>query len=157
MFLVSAFSGLCAIFLSQVLSGEWRCSWSSADRGCSNYIWVIDNLIAYQGASYIRDLMVYVSASPIIGAGIMLTASHLSIPPRQKLFSFGWNILSKFSQIGKMNSQMIPDNIWLIMAEWVSEWLSLTVFFGTVDIGVHLVHASHVIIVYTSESLSSLT
>ena len=28
----------------QVLSGEWRC-WSSADRWCSNYIWVINNLI----------------------------------------------------------------------------------------------------------------
>ena len=26
---------------------EWRCSWSSADRRCSNYIWVIDNSIAY--------------------------------------------------------------------------------------------------------------
>ena len=24
-----------------------RCSWSSADRRCSNYIWVIDNFIAY--------------------------------------------------------------------------------------------------------------
>ena len=32
---------------SQVLSWEWRCSWSSADRRCSNYIWVIDNFIAY--------------------------------------------------------------------------------------------------------------
>ena len=25
------------------LSWEWRCSWSSADRRCSNYIWVINN------------------------------------------------------------------------------------------------------------------
>ena len=24
-------------------SREWRCSWSSANRRCSNYIWVIDN------------------------------------------------------------------------------------------------------------------
>ena len=31
----------------KVLSGEWRCSWSSADRRCSNYIWVINKLIAY--------------------------------------------------------------------------------------------------------------
>ena len=30
-----------------VLSWEWRCSWSSADRRCSNYIWVINNFIAY--------------------------------------------------------------------------------------------------------------
>ena len=28
-------------------SGGWRCCWSSADRRCSNYIWVINNLIAY--------------------------------------------------------------------------------------------------------------
>ena len=41
-----------------MLSREWRCSWSSADRRCSNYIWVIDNLIAYMGASYIRGFTV---------------------------------------------------------------------------------------------------
>ena len=28
-----------AIYWSQVLSREWRCSWSSADRRCCNYIW----------------------------------------------------------------------------------------------------------------------
>ena len=33
---------------SQVLSWEWRCSWSSTDRRCSNYIWVIANFIAYK-------------------------------------------------------------------------------------------------------------
>ena len=27
------------------ISREWRCGWSSADRRCSNYIWVINNLI----------------------------------------------------------------------------------------------------------------
>ena len=27
-----------------VTSWEWRCSWSSADRWCSSYIWVINNL-----------------------------------------------------------------------------------------------------------------
>ena len=32
MFLVSSCSCLCPIHWSQVLSGEWRCSWSSADR-----------------------------------------------------------------------------------------------------------------------------
>ena len=37
-------------------SGEWRCSWSSADRRCSNYIWVIINLIS---VPYIRDLTVF--------------------------------------------------------------------------------------------------
>ena len=43
---------------SQMSSREWRCSWSSADRRCSNYIWVIDNFIVYQGASYIRGFTV---------------------------------------------------------------------------------------------------
>ena len=43
---------------SHVLSWEWRCSWSSADRRCSNYIWVINNLIAHKCATYIRDLTV---------------------------------------------------------------------------------------------------
>ena len=47
MFLVSSCSCPCPIQWSQVLSLEWRCSWSSADRWCSNYIWVIDNFIAY--------------------------------------------------------------------------------------------------------------
>ena len=58
MILVSCCRCLCPINWSQVLSRSWRCSWSSADRRCSNYIWVIDKFIAYEGASYIRDLTV---------------------------------------------------------------------------------------------------
>ena len=45
--LLSSCSCLCPIHWSQVLSREWRCSWSSANRRCSNYIWVINNFIAY--------------------------------------------------------------------------------------------------------------
>ena len=42
-----------------MLSREWRCSWSSTDRRCSNYIWVINNFIACSGASsYIRGFTV---------------------------------------------------------------------------------------------------
>ena len=45
---VNAFCNcLCPFHWSQVLSREWRCSWSSADRRCSNYFWVINNFIAY--------------------------------------------------------------------------------------------------------------
>ena len=40
-------SCLCSIHWSQVLSPEWRCSWSSANRRCSNYIWIINNFIDY--------------------------------------------------------------------------------------------------------------
>ena len=38
---LSSCSCLRSIHWSQVLNWEWRCSWSSADRRCSNYIWVI--------------------------------------------------------------------------------------------------------------------
>ena len=58
MFLVLSCNCLYPICCRQVLSREWRCSWSSADRRCSNYIWVINNLIAYWSATYIRDLTV---------------------------------------------------------------------------------------------------
>ena len=58
MILVSPCSCLCPIHWSQVLSREWRCSWSSADSRCSNYILVIDNFIAFSGASYIKGLAV---------------------------------------------------------------------------------------------------
>ena len=42
------------------VSQEWRCSWSSADRRCCNYIWVINNFIVYWGATYIRGSTVIV-------------------------------------------------------------------------------------------------
>ena len=58
MFLAPSCSCLCPIHWSQVLSWESRCSWSSADRRCSNYIWVINNFVACYGASYIRGFTV---------------------------------------------------------------------------------------------------
>ena len=58
MFLILSHSCLCPFYWSHVLSWIWRCSWSSADRWCSNYIWVINNLIVHKCASYIRDLTV---------------------------------------------------------------------------------------------------
>ena len=45
MFLLSSHSCLCTIYWSKVLSQEWRCNWSSADRRSSKYIWVINNFI----------------------------------------------------------------------------------------------------------------
>ena len=47
MFVVSSCSCLCQIQWGQVLSRGWSCSWSRADRRCSNYIWVINNFVAY--------------------------------------------------------------------------------------------------------------
>ena len=58
MSLFSSCSCLCSSVWSQLLSREWRCSWSSANRRCSSYIWVTNNFIANQGASYIRYLTV---------------------------------------------------------------------------------------------------
>ena len=46
MCLVSSCRCLFPIHWSKGLSREWKCSWSSADRRCSNYIWVISNFIA---------------------------------------------------------------------------------------------------------------
>ena len=66
MLLISSCSCLYLIRWSQVLSWEWRCSWSSADRRCSNYIWVINNLIAYWSAPYIRDLTVTGQNIPVM-------------------------------------------------------------------------------------------
>ena len=58
MFLLSSWNCLCPIYWCHVLSWKWRCSWSCAVRRCSNYIWVINNSIAYRGASYIKDFTV---------------------------------------------------------------------------------------------------
>ena len=59
MFLVSTCSYPWTIYWTQMLSGEWRCSWSSADRRCSNYIWVIKNWIAFKSAPYIKNFTVF--------------------------------------------------------------------------------------------------
>ena len=61
MFLILSCSCLCPIHWSQVLSREWRCSWSNAGRRCSNYIWVINNLIAYKG-DLILEIWQYMSS-----------------------------------------------------------------------------------------------
>ena len=59
---LNCFLSCLAVVLAQSIearcSREWRCSWSSTDRPCSNYIWVINNFIAHWGVTYIRDLMV---------------------------------------------------------------------------------------------------
>ena len=79
MILISSCSHLYQIHWSQVLCQEWRYSWSSADMRCSNYIWVINNLIANLGASYIRDLTV--------GSKLPTVSDHLPLScPRIKLY-----------------------------------------------------------------------
>ena len=87
MFLVSSRSCLCSIHRSQVLSWEWRCSWSSADRRCSNYIWVINNCIAY----YILEVLRYLFVS-IIRDDVSKEAWLNSSPPGQKGHHFAKDI-----------------------------------------------------------------
>ena len=49
---------------------EWDVvGYSSADRGCSNYIWVINNFIAYWDVTYIRGLRVMIKRKKILWAG----------------------------------------------------------------------------------------
>ena len=79
MFLVSSRRRLRSIHWSQVLSWEWRCSWSSADRRCSNYIWVINNFITYWGATYIRGFTVITYSCPNM-EGVIDDICHLTRP-----------------------------------------------------------------------------
>ena len=58
MIFVSAWSCFCPIHCNWLSRWEWRCRCSNADMRCSNYMWVIMNLIASYGAAYITDLMV---------------------------------------------------------------------------------------------------
>ena len=86
MLLESACSFLHATYWSQMLSGEWRCSWSSANRPCSNYIWLINNLIAYKGASYIRDLTVH-QAKQLLSSCCLY---HMRTITEANILSFWW-------------------------------------------------------------------
>ena len=47
MILVSSCSCLSPVHWNQGLNRQRRCSWSSADRRCSNYIWVVNDYIPY--------------------------------------------------------------------------------------------------------------
>ena len=60
-------SCLCPIHWSQMLSREWKCSWSSACQRCSNYIFILDLtsewstiLLPTKVQTYIRGLTVYI-------------------------------------------------------------------------------------------------
>ena len=74
-----------ALYWRQVLGQIWRCSWSSADRRCSNYIWVITNFIVYKGAVYIRSLTVHMQRVYML-TGDLLGASSDGSCCRMALF-----------------------------------------------------------------------
>ena len=107
MFLLSACSCLCAIYWSHVLSGEWRCSWSSAGRRCSNFIWAINNLIGYQGASYIRYLtVVLISTTHYITSWMVNTGQSrkYNAGTDPSGYHFGWSLPR-----GLMGTKMGPQ------------------------------------------------
>ena len=91
MFLIFSCSCLRSIHWSQVLSWEWRCSWSSADRRCSNYIWVINNFIAYQGATYIRGFTVICAEEHV---WYFNKSNTILFYHKQKIVAFLKNVLS---------------------------------------------------------------
>ena len=101
--LVAACSCLCAIYWSHVLSGEWRCSWSSSDRRCSNYIWVINNLIADWSAACIREL----TASPF--ACIPVHRPSLSNPRSRRIPRTG--VTMRVCIVLFLYSQSLPSKL----------------------------------------------
>ena len=100
-----------AIYWSQMLRGERRCSWSSADRRCSNYIWVVNKFNPKYGASYIRDLTVL----------LVMWSAHAYLPmssftevlgkTKDSMFVFGRiNLWIQFKNI--YTNLVISDFLW---------------------------------------------
>ena len=135
MFLVSSRSCLCAIYWNQVLSREWRCSRSSADRRCSNYTWMIKNFIAYWSVNYIRDLtvtnievsisLIFIPSKKIIS--IASTTDTLSTTTIMITMSKTWRIDKTSHIIRDLKSvyvciHCVSFQIYLKQILWV-EWL----------------------------------
>ena len=86
----------------QVLSWEWRCSWS-ANRRCSNSIWMINTFIANSGTSYVngeqlvRDVLPRASYQIRKIAGCACTGN-------------AWNVFSATDFQGNLKSA-IPSSI----------------------------------------------
>ena len=94
----------CLIHWSQVLSQEWRCSWSSA-----NYIWVINNFIAYYSAPPIRSLVVLPNP-PGDHELIWSTETFLWHPGNSSSFLFQLSFYDQFKQL-LMNTGHFEDNV----------------------------------------------
>ena len=86
-----------------VKSREWRCSWSSADRRCSNYIWVVDNFIAYQGVTYIRGFTVVINS-------LEPGDTHIQADPVCALFKIGWHLQNFPGPVSFLIHQIFHNN-----------------------------------------------
>ena len=107
------------IHWSQVLSWEWSCIWSTVHRRCSNYIWVINNIIAYLGATYIGGLTVI--------ANVATNNVQWNIKQNIKLFTKKnafENVISKISTIFSCDQAAL----WMVFSVCPSVCLSVTPF-----------------------------
>ena len=78
-----------------MLSWKWRCSWSSADRWCSNYIYVINYFIAYKGATYMRGFTVVCSLKKSqLHYKTSLPQMTLISPQPSQIFDSIWDYVS---------------------------------------------------------------
>ena len=117
-FFVSSNSWLCPIHWSQVLNREWRCSCSSADRRCSKYICVINNLIGYKGAAILavrRDALwgminhiKYYSKHTL---WTVISSAKCSFPFGLHLHSTSWNNLKPYKRILYINLWWIAKGL----------------------------------------------
>ena len=101
---------------SQMLGWEWRCSWSSADRRCSNYIWVINNFIAYQGhegVAYIRMFTVLIQTLVIYSP---LRALSQIIPSESKYYTYDSLVMIMDAIHMCTFSREIPKDCWVARA-----------------------------------------
>ena len=114
---------LCRIPASQMLSRKWRCSWSSADRRCSNYIWVIDNFIAYSDASYSRDGSWHSCGSyPIILSDSQTVLFHVRSlfpdQPRWTMHGFTDSAPQIFALWKIKHTNMAMISAWIYFSHW---------------------------------------
>ena len=107
MFLDSSCSYLCPIHWSQLLSREWRCSWSSADRRCSHYTWVINNLLPTK----VRLIEVWRYS--------VMCWLHFNLSDVPPTVEFGNNIIS-FRGISALYTCYSSPKIWPIGEQFVS-------------------------------------
>ena len=108
MFLVSSCSCVCPIHWNQVLSREWRCSWSIGGRRCSN--WVINNFIACKDAAYIKYLQVFFEWRILI---FTLVGSYKH--PKMKITCSGdwlWDCLGSYFSLWLHHLRLIHSYIY---------------------------------------------
>ena len=130
MFLVSYCSCPCPNHWSHVLSRECRCRWNSADRRCSNYIWVINNgivcwlILGVWWLSLIRSpILVYVSVSQ--RDPWWLWKKHIRQQARLNTFRNGSPYINKNQQsciLGFVYTLYVVILLFSLCRRWDKDW-----------------------------------